>query len=103
MTLSEALDIVVARTGVERYRFLCLEHANPKVREEYGQLIMRLATEPAGVQRMPTQESIRLIAAMKACQFRSPCKTGCGSGYCGLKSGRQVSHAECFTCIKTYG
>lgn len=53
--------------------------------------------------RPTIQETQAAIARMKACEFWSPCKTGCGSGHCGLKKGKLVSHQECFACIKAYG
>ena len=46
MTLLESIDLVVARTGVERYRYLCLEHPRPKVRAEYSAWVVRKAAEP---------------------------------------------------------
>jgi hypothetical protein len=34
----------IARTGVERYRFLCLEHPDPTVRHQYQFLVIEIAT-----------------------------------------------------------
>jgi hypothetical protein len=34
----------VARTGVHRYRYLCLDHPDPKVRREYQGLVMEIAS-----------------------------------------------------------
>jgi hypothetical protein len=39
----EALEAVVARRGVHRYRTLC-DHADPAVRDAYRALMVRLAT-----------------------------------------------------------
>ena len=49
MTLPEALNIVIARTGHERFRFLCSE-ANPDrdTREGYRALVLRLAAQAPG-------------------------------------------------------
>jgi hypothetical protein len=38
-----ALDQAIARTGVERYRFLCLEHSDPAVRADYQRLVTEIA------------------------------------------------------------
>lgn len=38
-----ALDKAIARTGVERYRFLCLEHPDPQVRADYQRLVTEIA------------------------------------------------------------
>ena len=46
MTITEALDIVVGRTGVERYRQLC-DPEHPDYREEYVDWIMSQAQQPA--------------------------------------------------------
>ncbi len=43
MTLLEALDIVVAKDGFERYRHLCLEYPDEKVRREWSEWVMREA------------------------------------------------------------
>jgi hypothetical protein len=43
VTWAEALDLVVARTGVARYRELCA-HENPATRQSYRELMVQLAT-----------------------------------------------------------
>ncbi len=43
MTLEEALDIVVATTKVERYRYLCLEYPDEKVRKAYSEWVIKEA------------------------------------------------------------
>lgn len=43
--LELAIDQAVAETGHERYRYLCLEHPDPAIRESYSQWI--LAGRPA--------------------------------------------------------
>lgn len=34
----------IARTGVHRYRYLCLEHPDEKVRQQYQSLVIDVAT-----------------------------------------------------------
>jgi hypothetical protein len=104
MTLLEAIDLVVAHTGVKRYRYLCLEHPKPTVRAAYGDLVLRLAAEPTTA-RLSAAESMDLLKAIRACPFRSleAVPTGCGCSHCGLRNGARVSHLDCLTCVKTYG
>jgi hypothetical protein len=40
-TFKQQLDLVIARTGVERYRYLCLEHPDPRVRQQYRDWVAR--------------------------------------------------------------
>jgi hypothetical protein len=40
MTLLQAVDKAVAETGVERYRYLCLEHPDPAMRESFARWIL---------------------------------------------------------------
>lgn len=40
MTLTEAIDRAIAETGVQRYRFLALEHPDPAVREKYSRWLL---------------------------------------------------------------
>ena len=109
MTLLAALDIVIARTGVERYRYLCLEHPRPQVRAEYSSLVLRLAlrfdsgqaAEPAS-SRPTVAESVADVAAIRSCPFRSIGGDGCQCGRCGLKSGAKVSIGECRECVRRY-
>jgi hypothetical protein len=35
-----AVEAAVAKTGVERYRYLCLEHPDPGIRESFTQWIL---------------------------------------------------------------
>jgi hypothetical protein len=101
MTLVEALELVILRTGVERYHYLCLEHPNAAVRAEYSALVQRLAKEPPG-QGPTAAESIALARAVRDCLFRSVEAGGCGCGRCGLRSGAKVSTLECIQCIRSY-
>ena len=38
------LDRAIALTGVERYRYLCLEHPDPAVRAGYQRLVIDIAS-----------------------------------------------------------
>lgn len=69
MILLEAIDLVVARTGVERYRYLCLEHPKPSVRAEYSRWIVDEA------QRDPSEPDITAHLAEASAQPRTvrPC------------------------------
>ena len=40
---SAILDEAIARTGVARYRFLCLDHPDPQVRAGYQRLVTEIA------------------------------------------------------------
>ena len=101
MNLADALDLVILRTGVERYRYLCLEHPKPKVRAEYSALVLRLAAQP----RMPgptAAESAALARSVRNCAFRSIEPGRCNCAHCGLRSGERVSIVECVQCVRKY-
>jgi hypothetical protein len=40
----DQLERAIALTGVDRYRFLCLEHADPRVRADYRRLVTAIAS-----------------------------------------------------------
>ena len=91
MTLLEALELVIVRTGVERYRYLCLEHPNALVRAEYSALVQRLAKEPPGPG--PTAaESIAQARAVRDCMFRSTDAGGCGCARCAYSQWGESKH-----------
>jgi hypothetical protein len=101
MTLEQALDIVIEREGVERYRYLCLDHPNPSVRAEYSRLIMQLAGQPP--RPGPTaKEAIELGRRILGCPYRSIGQTACGCGVCALRGGESVSRDECIDCLTRY-
>jgi hypothetical protein len=99
----QTLDLVVARTGVERYRYLCLKHPNSTVRAEYAALVVRLAAEALGSTQSSTVESVNLLAVVRSCPYRSAPKIGCNCGRCGLRGEARVSIRECFECVRTNG
>ena len=47
----------IARTGVERYRFLCLMHPDPQTRAEYQRLVTEIASGTYTGQRVETPAS----------------------------------------------
>jgi hypothetical protein len=48
-------------------------------------------------------EALALVAAMKACPFRSVgAACGCNGARCALRAGAVVSHRNCFDCILRY-
>jgi hypothetical protein len=101
MTIAEALDLVIARTGVDRYRYLCLEHPAANVRAEYSALVLRLAAESP--KPGPTVvESLAAALAVRGCMFRSTESKECGCARCGLRNGAKVSILECIQCTKEY-
>jgi hypothetical protein len=100
MTLAEALDIVIARTGHKRYRFLCLQHPRPQVRAQYSDLVMRLAARPEQIR--PTPPGAAELAQLQGCPFRSAGTDGCQCSRCGLRSGAKVSSLECLVCVRQY-
>lgn len=108
MTLDEALEIVVARTGNELYRRL-VRHPNPSRRARYIEWIMGeglaisfASGDKATPPLMPLSDSSRLTALARLCPYRS--RQGCGcSGYlCGLIQ-REVSGQTCLDCVGKYG
>lgn len=106
MTDREAIDEVVRRTGVERFRFLCSElntHAVPNSRDDYLRHIRELAAGPPPTEAPSAVESLRLARAANACPFRSTPSCGCGGPRCALRGGAAVSHLDCFPCVERYG
>jgi len=74
MSYLDALELVVARTGHERYRQLCSDN-NPEMAQRVGyrELVIRLAATPAA----PPDPIARLDAAYAAAG------TGAARGGCG--------------------
>jgi hypothetical protein len=111
MDWMEALEIVVARDGVERYRVLTSDQ-NPDVpgRERYRADMVKMAAQPfePGKPFKPSTKEVRptvsqsraMITAVKACSFWSKCS--CSAGKCALKNNTTVSYQECFECLKSY-
>lgn len=81
MTWGEALEIEVARGGVERYRWLCSdENPDEATREGYRVLMIRLATEQP------------ILSTSLAQEFTAPAQPGAiafvpqGCGGCGQQA-----------------
>lgn len=96
MTWQEALEIVIARTGVQRYRFLCSE----EYREHLA--YRRFMVDMAGETVIPLDESLALHRLVHACPYRSTQGCGCSGARCGL-SGRLVAPRECLECVRKFG
>jgi hypothetical protein len=88
--------------GEDVARFCELVGFDPRYREVLKQFALdgRPDLEPL----IPTAVSVRLLAAMKQCPFRSVDPgCGCSGGRCALRHARPVNHRECFACIQRYG
>jgi hypothetical protein len=54
-TFEPYLIEAISRTGVHRYRYLCLDHPSPEVRRQYQGLVIDLATgQHTGQRHDPT-------------------------------------------------
>ena len=71
MTLAEALDIVVARTGHRRYRELC-DPAHPDYNPDYIPVVIRLA-EAAAVRIARDGPAPRVIVVDYGTDSPRPC------------------------------
>ena len=100
MTLDQALDIVVARTGIDRYRYLCRDHPVASVRDGYAALVMKLAGEPDSG-RITIADALT-IRRVNACLYRSKGNDECGCFRCALKGGQKVTSADCYGCVQRY-
>ena len=105
MTYLEALDIVVARTRHERFRWLCSD-ANPDahVREGYRALVLKLAGEPVSAPPptplVPLGNSIRAAQlGFRRCLYSTHEGCGCSGTHC-YHLGRVVGLADCISCLK---
>ena len=63
MTIEEALDIVVAQTGVLRYRYLCLEHPDQRIRDSYSRRVFELAGAPKSSFPSLARQAVSLAGA----------------------------------------
>lgn len=95
MTIEEALDIVVARTGHHRYREL-VDPAHP----DYDPRFIPIVIDAA--KRAPAR-TVELARLMTACPFRSVPPGCCAGGRCALRGGAEASHIDCFDCLEQYG
>lgn len=108
MTWEQALDLVVSRTGHQRYRWLCSEdNPDTEQRAAYRRLVISQAVDQptAGISAvlMPAVESIAALKLVRRCHYRSVPSCGCEPGRCGLRGGKWVSDQDCLTCVSKYG
>ena len=103
MSWEAALEIIVARTGHERFRVLCSDtwpdHAG------YRQLMIRMSggKPPDPAPLIPLAESLPLLRLVNLCSYRSrDAACGCTGHRCGLRSAL-VSHLDCLDCVRRYG
>lgn len=116
MTLAEALDVVVARTGHARYRALC-DPSHPAYDPAYVAFILRLAGGPAPdipptpdpVLPMGIDHALDVIRRRDRCPHYVPRRDfaalgiadcGCGFDHCRARSGRSggITLADCASC-----
>jgi len=104
MTWQEALDTVVARTGHERFRWLCSDD-NPDAvqREGYRGVVLGLAGQPASETPPvlpPLAVSINAVRlGFRQCFYSSHEGCGCAGTHC-YRFGRIVQLRECVECLK---
>ena len=67
MTPDQVLEDALSRIGSDRLRYLCLDHPDPLVREEYGAWVLaRDAGQPAPVLMPRPSPATRVATALKA-------------------------------------
>lgn len=102
MTYLEALEVVVARTRHERYRWLCSdENPNTEQREGYRRIVLEKAGQPAPApaQSVPLSTSLRAARlGFRQCFYSSHEGCGCSGTHCFYK-GRIVELRECVECL----
>jgi hypothetical protein len=108
MTLAEALDVVILHTGVERYRYLCLEHPKATVRSEYRTYVLSAAAElvARGPGPRPGELAPETVARLRTvyhCPYRSSdADCGCSGAKCALKKAARVTVLDCLQCVERY-
>ena len=118
MTTAEALDLVVARTGHQRYRDLC-DPSHPDHDPGYIEYVLALAegkspdespapdAPPASMSRSDEIRDHRLLTALaKTCPYRENTSScGCGVSICHASLGpsridpKAVSLDDCVQCV----
>lgn len=103
MTWLDALEIVVARTGHVRYRWLCSDD-NPDADQRDAYRIQVIAEACGEPPRPSVREALDGLAEMRACPHRDE-RTDCGCGglaKCGKGRGVNglVNHGDCLACLK---
>lgn len=111
MTLDEALEIVVARTRHERYRWHCSDdNPNARGREAYRRSVLSLAGAPEPEpppppepvrphRRVPLADSIRAVRfGLRNCLYATREGCGCSGAMCH-HFGRVVTLTDCLACL----
>ncbi len=101
MDWSEALEIIVARTRHERFRWLCSD-ANPEAdqRDGYRATMIEQATgEHAAAAPQPADPWLPLI---RACEHHNPGCCAHPAAFCSLFA-RDVSRDDCVACLTGRG
>lgn len=101
MTWTDALEVVVARTGVGRYRYLCSEdHAD---HARWRLKVVELATGDLPRPSPAADRNARLAVLARSCPYRTRWPAcGCSGFRCGIKQ-QIVSGPECWACVEKYG
>lgn len=115
MTYLEALEIVIARTKHERYRWLCSdENLDAPQREGYRRQVLMLAGEPhqepqkhipLAVLFAPSPEDLLVrFRGLRFCLYGEPIKSSCcthaGTTCHWLK--RSVMAGDCLECLSKF-
>lgn len=112
MNWPDALDLAVARSGVERLRWLCSEaNPNPRTREGYRRFVLRSAgvlppppprpPRPSSPPLVPLGESIRAARlGFRVCFYSDSRGCGCSGTYCHAL-GRHATLRDCVACLAT--
>lgn len=102
MTDQEALDLVVSRTGHERFRVLVAENPAywPVILLHASNLLDGPAPEPAA--RPTPREGLAALMIARRCRWGSWPACGCSGPRCSIH-GREIAPAECLACVRRYG
>lgn len=115
MTISEALDRVIAQSGHVRYRDLC-DPAHPDYQPGYVEMVLVMASSPRpiGALHRPVEQptiprppavavTLNLIQRIRACPHWVKASCGCMPNRCRLGKGDQghVSLDDCRRCLES--
>lgn len=110
MVIGQALDLVIAQTGHERFRSLC-DPSHTDFRPDYVGLVMKLAIDPSLI-TSPLQPSrprphlsngrlLDLVQRIHACPHWSKSDCGCLANCCAIGKGEggRVTIEDCRECL----
>lgn len=110
MDYAEAVEIVIARTKHERFRYLCSDD-NPNREAWRAHVISEATGEPRqpAITSNPTVQRQRLLATLvKACPYRENTSScGCGASKCHAAWGssridpQAANMQDCLDCVLT--